>query len=59
MVKEYKLGNIGLKEKVILLFFQIVLPFVLYLAINLGSLVLGIGAGALLVFSMLVLVVFG
>jgi len=54
-----KLLKIGLREKIILLFLQILLPFVMYLAINLNALLLGIGAGILLVLSMLTLVVFG
>ena len=58
-MREYKLRAIGLRGKVVVLFLQILLPFVLYLAINLDSLPLGIGAGVLLVFSMLYLVIFG
>lgn len=51
--------KVGLREKVVVLFLQILLPFVLYLAINWDSLPLGIGAGILLALSMLVLVLFG
>jgi len=51
--------TIGLREKIVILGLQIALPFVLYLAIDLESLPLGIGAGVFLAMSMLVLVVFG
>ena len=51
--------KVGLREKVVILFLQIALPFVLYFAIIWDSLLLGIGTGVLLVLSMLYLVVFG
>lgn len=54
-----KLLKIGLREKIGLLLLQVFLPFVLYLAIELNSLPLGIGAGILLLISMLILVLFG
>lgn len=59
MAEAKKVIKIGLKEKTILLLLQVLLPFVLYIAINLDSLPLGIGAGILLALSMLVLVLFG
>jgi hypothetical protein len=59
MVETKKVNKIGLREKIILLVLQVMLPFVLYIAINLDSLPLGIGAGILLALSMLVLVMFG
>jgi hypothetical protein len=51
--------KIGLREKIILLLLQVLLPFVLYLAINLDNSPLGIGAASLLALSMIILVVFG
>ncbi len=54
-----KIIEIRLREKIILLFLQVMLPFVLYLAINLDSLPLGVGAAVLLVLTMLTLVLFG
>ena len=58
-MEEKKFIQIGLREKIILLFLQILLPFVMYIAINMNALFLGISAGILLVLSMLMLVVFG
>lgn len=58
LVEKSKIIKIGLREKIILMGLQILLPFALYLAINLDSLPLGIAAGTLLVLSMLALVVF-
>ena len=51
--------TIGLREKIVLLGLQIALPFVLYLAIEMDNLPLGIGAGIFLALSMLVLVLLG
>ena len=51
--------KIGLREKIILLGLQVLLPFVLYLAIRLDNLPLGIGVGIFLVLCMLTLVLFG
>ena len=59
MVEAKKVIKIGLREKIILLLLQVLLPFVLYLAINLDNPPLGIGAASLLALSMIILVVFG
>jgi hypothetical protein len=59
MVEAKKVIKIGLREKIILLLLQVLLPLVLYLAINQDNPSLGIGAAILLALSMIVLVIFG
>lgn len=59
MAEAKKVIKIGMREKIVLLGLQVVLPFVLYLAIEMDSMPLGIGAGVILVLSMLALVLLG
>jgi len=59
LVDKSKILNIGLREKIILLVLQIVLPFVLYGALKAGSEPLGLTIGILLALSMLVLILLG
>ena len=54
-----KLLKIGLREKIILLLLQVLLPFVMIIAINQELQPLGFAAGILLIISMLILVMFG
>ena len=58
-MEEEKFLKVGLKEKIILLVLQVMLPFVMYIAIDREIQPLGITAAILLTVSMLVLVVFG
>jgi hypothetical protein len=58
-VKKNIIKKIGLKEKILLMGMQILLPFVLYGAMKSGSEPLGLTIGILLALSMLVLILLG
>jgi len=59
LVKKNIIKKIGLKEKILLMGLQILLPFVLYVALKAGSEPLGLTIGVLMALSMLVLILMG
>ena len=58
-MKKNIIKKIGLNEKIILLVLQILLPFVLYVALKAGSEPLGLTVGILFALSVLVLILLG